>query len=292
MDEGLTPGRRRPDGLPTSWKIALAVMLAVIVVAALPAIGLIRIPGQSGDGIPGPASRGGSESWNEIFSQDFDEPAPLGTFPDRYRATFSAYPYPWTDTSRKRRSNPGYYDASKTLSVQDGYMDIWLHYDAAMNQYLVAAPVPRLPNMVYGRFELRLRSDVIPGYHAAPMLWPVSGNFPDEGEIDMPEGALDGTNFVAYSHYAQPADTSGPIQAIFPTGVNGSDWHTYETRWSPGKVEFFVDGESIGATTRAVPSQPMYWVLQFETQLTRKAPDKSVEGHVKIDWVRAWEWTG
>jgi len=279
-------------GLPRTWKIALACALAVVVIASLPAFGVVHLPWAKDYRLAGPAGGGQDGPWHEVFSEDFDEPAALGSFLDVYGRSFTAYPYPWTDTSREVRSNPGYYYPQKTLSAQGGALDIWLHYDSSLGKYLVAAALPKLQTMTYGRFAMRLRSDKIASYKASPMLWPDSDHFPNDGEIDMPEGVLSGKNFVAYSHFAQPKGTPGPIQNIFPTGVNGSDWHEYETAWSPGKTEFFVDGVSIGVSTRAVPSKPMHWVLQFETQLSSQAPPVTAQGHVHIDWLRAWEWTG
>ena len=44
----------------------------------------------------------------------------------------------------------------------------------------------------FGRFSVRFRSDPLPGYKAAWLLWPESDNW-NEGEIDFPEGGLDST---------------------------------------------------------------------------------------------------
>lgn len=235
----------------------------------------------------GQMPQGDLAGWRSAFAEEFTQDAPLGTFLDTY-TNFGAYPYPWTDTSRQVRSNPGYYHPEKTLSVAGGVLDAWLHYDSELGQYLVAAPTPNLPQMTYGRFAMRLRADTIPGYKIAPLLWPDSERWPDDGEINMPEGDLDGTPLSAFHHFARSAGG----QDWFSSGVNPNAWHVYETLWSPGKVEFLVDGRSIGSSTSYVPNKPMHWVLQMETQIESSAPSTSAQGHVQIDWVKAYQYAG
>ncbi|MEI6622526.1 MAG: glycoside hydrolase family 16 protein [Actinomycetes bacterium] len=221
--------------------------------------------------------------WKSVFAQDFNTPAALGSFLTTYK-DFGAYPYGYTDTSRNLRSNPGYYHPEKTLSASNGAMDAWLHYDATLGKYLVAAPKPLLPTMTYGRFAMRLRADSIPGYKIAPLLWPDSGSWPSGGEIDFPEGDLDGTSLAGYAHWANP--NGG--QDYFNTRVDPTTWHVYEVIWTPGKVQFLVDGKSLGVSTTNVPSNPMHWVLQMETEISSTAPSTNAQGHVQIDWVKAY----
>ncbi len=236
--------------------------------------------------------------WRSIFAEDFNADAALGSFPTTYANTMGGYPFPYTDTSRNTGTdNPGFYYPEKTLSAANGVMDAWLHYDPTVvhpswspgpgkvGAYLVAAPIPKLPTMTYGRFAVRLKADNIAGYKIAPLLWPDSDNW-SEGEINFPEGDLDGSMLSAFNHYV-----GAPTQQDwFSAGVNASAWHTYETAWSPDKVEFFVDGVSIGSTTTRVSSTPMRWVLQMETQISSTRPPTSAQGHVQIDWVKAYSY--
>lgn len=285
-DGGASNTRRRRT------RVLLGVSAVVIVLAALQAVGVVHFrlgPGNNDRPQGAPAD---TSLWKPIFEEHFNESARLGAFLQVYGDRFGAYPYPWTDTSRTVRSDPGYYDPDRTLSVNDGAMDAWLHWDPSLKRFLVAAPYPKLPQLRFGRFALRLRAPVARGYRVAVMLWPDSNRHPDDGEINMPEGGLNGKQFLAYAHFAQPADTPGPIQDAFPTGVDGDDWHVYETAWSPGRVEFFVDGRSIGVSTHAVPDTPMHWVLQFETGISATPPATDVEAHVQVDWLQAWSWTG
>ncbi len=244
------------------------------------------VPTPSPSATPSPVPSTPTQGWTPTFSEEFSRDAALGSFLTSY-TNFDAYPYPWTDTSRNVRSNPGYYHPQKTLSVSGGVMDAWLRYDSALGRYLVSAPMPKMTAQTYGRYAIRLRADRIDGYKIAPLLWPVSERWPDDGEINMPEGDLDGSPLAAFMHYARPQGG----QDYFSTKVDHTAWHVYETLWTPGRVEFRVDGTVVGVSTQDVPSTPMRWVLQMETRISQNAPATTAQGHVQIDWVKAYSYT-
>ncbi|MGV1037674.1 MAG: glycoside hydrolase family 16 protein [Candidatus Nanopelagicales bacterium] len=228
------------------------------------------------------AAKRSAGRWQRVFAEGFGRSAPRGTFLNRYR-NFDSYRFPATDTSRQVRSNPGFYNTDRTVSATGGKLDSWLHYDSSLGKYLVAAVLPQLPRMRYGKFSMRLRADTIPGYKIAPLLWPDSGKWPNDGEIDFPEGDLNGGSLAAFHHHA----TSRGTQQHFSTRVSHRRWHTYETIWTPGRVAFRVDGRRIGVSRKQVPNKPMHWVLQFETAIRSQAPSKGANGHVQIDWIKA-----
>lgn len=227
-----------------------------------------------------------SINWSIIFNEDFNTDAQLGSFLTTYK-NFKDYPSNYTDTSRNYRSDPGHYVTAKTVSVKSSILNTNLHYDTVSGQYVVAALKPVLPVMLYGKFSIRLRADVIPGYKIAPLLWPDSEIWPAGGEIDFPEGDLNGKSFSAFAHYANSAGG----QDYFNSNVDPTQWHTYDIAWSPGKIEFYVDGRLIGTSTKYVPNTPMHWVLQMETQISSVSPSKSVSGNVQIDWVKVYKLT-
>ena len=184
-----------------------------------------------------------------IFENDFLVDAPLGLFPSIYASNFSFYPYGYTDTSfntgLRNSSVCGYYYPERTLSAAGGIMDAWLHFNSTLRQYLVAAVLPRLPtNLTYGRFSMRMRADVIPGYLAVPLLWPNSNVWAD-GEIDFANcnDLTVGCMIQGFNHYVGNPTS----QSYFNYGVtNASEWHVYDLNWTPGQVEYFFDGKSIG----------------------------------------------
>src|ERR1035437_1182242 len=216
--------------------------------------------------------------WHQVFSDNFTQNVPLGTFPAAVASTWgNSYPDGWLDTSKA-----GTYMPSQVVSFQNGVMDLYLH--TAGGVHMVAAPVPTLPTMTYGRYVIRFKSDSIPGYKTAWLLWPNSEVWPRDGEIDFPEGALNDT-IGGFVHYQ--GATSGSDQYAMPnTGVAFTSWHTAMIDWLPTGVTFYLDGNVVGKTTSRVPNTPMHWVIQTETD--GGAPPASSAGHVQIDWVTVY----
>jgi len=221
--------------------------------------------------------------WRLLFNDDFDVTVTPGTFPGAVAAKWSAYPTPWRDTSKNGVYSPD------IVSFHDGLMDIHLHTNNGVHQ--VAAPVPLIPGeagwagQLFGRYAIRFRADPVPGYKTAWLLWPVSETWPRDGEIDFPEGNLTGT-INGFVH--RQGATRGSDQNIFRTRETYADWHTAVIEWTPERVEFFLDGASIGKATSRIPNTVMRWVIQTETVLSGGAPEHTAEGHVYLDWVAIW----
>jgi len=220
---------------------------------------------------------GDLSGWHQIFTDDFTTTAELGSFPGTaYGAKWDAYEEGWPDTSHHGTYSPG-----RTLSVSGGALNIYVHSENGV--HLVAAPFPKLPNgafgQTYGRYTVRFRSDPVPGYKTAWLLWPDTDDW-NEGEIDFPEGNLDG-RIDAFAHYAgNPTD-----QDAFSTTATYPSWHTATTEWSPGKITFILDGTVVGTSTTAVPTTPMHFVLQTETCLDSCVPSDGAAGTVQVDWI-------
>ena len=216
--------------------------------------------------------------WKLEFNENFTKDVAEGSFLKHY-SNFDAYSYPTKDTSRNGTYQPN------ILSVSNGNLVMNLHTNSAGN-HLVAAPLPKVnhgrTDQLYGRYSVRFKADPVAGYKTAWLLWPQSNNWRD-GEIDFPEGNLT-SSIAAFSHY-----TGTPTsQTAFSTGMNFSQWHVATTEWRPGRVSFYMDDKLIGTATKNIPSKPMHWVLQTETQLSGGAPSSRASGHVYVDWVAAW----
>ena len=234
-------------------------------------------------GVPMPT--GDLPGWHQIFTDDFTQDVPLGSFPSAVKGKWNPYPYPWKDTSKN-----GTYWPEKGISQHDGMMDLWLHTEVVngVTYHISEAPQPILPiatrGQLYGRYVIRFRSDPVPGYKTAWLLWPDSGLSTD-GEIDFPEGNLNDT-IHAYMHHQ--GATSGSDQDAYATGVTYTSWHTAVIEWLPTRCTFILDGNVIGNSTTRIPDTPMHWVIQTETQLSGGAPADSASGHVDIDWVAVY----
>lgn len=240
---------------------------------------------------PTPAPPAGSSmptgdlpGWRMVFNDDFGTDAAEGQFLSRY-PRWSAYPSGWKDSSKF-----GTYDP-KIISVRDGMLDVHLRYEDG--KFLVASFGPTLAsgskNQLYGRYAIRFRADAIAGYKAAWLLWPQSEVWPRDGEIDFPEGDFDRT-IEGYMH--RQGATSGSDQAAYSTSARWTTWHTAVIEWKPGSCQFFLDGVSLGRTTDRVPNTPMRWQIQNETRIVSSPPPTSSSGHVTIDWVAVWAYTG
>lgn len=263
------------------------------------------VVGGGGGGTPPPVT-----GWRPLMSEDFDTPVTLGTAAASGSSrVMSAYPnigvYPtsYFDTSRNAGRPPatqGQYDANATVSVAGGVLTKHLHTVGVRPK--VCALLPMLPvddpavtvsgswtYQTYGRYEIVARfPDDIDGYKVAWLLWPMTGGNSLNGEIDFPEHDLgQQTHTAAFLHHA-PSTPSPSQHGSGSIAVGLTGWHTYTTEWTPGKVEFFIDGVSVWDDTDRVPSQPMRWVIQTETQISSTPPSTSESGDVEIDSVAVW----
>jgi len=224
--------------------------------------------------------QGDLPGWRQTFSEDFDTDVPIGSFPgNAYGGRWDGYEG-LADTS-----GAGTYSNDRVVSVQDGKLD--MHLRTEDGQPLVAAPIPLVGGewgkLQYGRFSVRFRADPVPGYKTAWLLWPDSDVWAD-GEVDFPEGRLDSTIYAANLCVGQP----GVFDLHTPGLAEFDSWHVATIEWTPAEVRFFLDGEQV-ASSGSSPSVPMHWVLQTETAYG--APPADAEGHVQVDWVRAWSMT-
>jgi hypothetical protein len=230
--------------------------------------------------------------WRQVFTEDFSEgDVPLGSFPGpAYNAKWSVnYADGTPDTAGQQSGGKSGYYPSKVLSVKDGMLDMYLHSEKGIS--MGAAPAPKLhpangrpyDSLLYGRYSVRFRSEALRGFKTAWLLWPDSGVWPRDGEIDYPEGDLS-KSFYGAVHQA------GSDKNIFhenPSGARFTAWHTATTEWTPGRVEFFLDGVSIGVSTVGIPDKPMHYILQTESCLTG-CPAPATSGHLQVAWVAIW----
>jgi hypothetical protein len=221
--------------------------------------------------------------WRQVFTDDFNTSVPVGGFAAVYGSRWAIYGDGWKDTAAQSEGTASRYFPSRVLSVQDGMLNKYLHTENGIT--MVAAVAPKIGDQLYGRYAVRFRADEVAGFKTAWLLWPQSGAWPGDGEIDFPEGNLDG-NIWAFTH--RQGATSGSDQDAFATSARYGSWHTAVFEWKPGSVTFILDGRVIGTSTNRVPNTPMHWVLQTETCLGNCQPSSTAEANVQIDWVAAY----
>ncbi|WP_199732632.1 MULTISPECIES: glycoside hydrolase family 16 protein [Corallococcus] len=246
------------------------------------AVTLVAGGGSGPSGEPMPV--GDLTNWRQVFTDDFTTPVPVGQFPAAVSSKWGAYLDGWKDTSKN-----GTYSPSTVVSIQNGVLNKYLHTVNGVHR--VAAVLPKIPGatasggLPAGRFAVRFKADAVPGYKTAWLLWPDSEVWPRDGEIDFPEGDLDST-IGGFMH--RQNGTSGGDQDPVSTSARFTSWHTAIIEWTPGRCRFILDGTVILDKTSRVPTTPMHWVLQTETDLSGTAPSSSAAGNVQIDWVAVW----
>jgi hypothetical protein len=268
-------------------------LLGLLTAAALAVGGIVFLPAGAA---PARADSAGGETaaptsspagWTPLYTQDFNTNAALGQFGNVYGSAWNGYSGV-TDTSGK-----GTYEPNQVLSVHDSALDFYIHTSNGV--HMVAAPLPNGYNgTTYGRYSIRYKTDVIPGYKIAFLMWPTSDNW-NNGEIDYPESDLGGNTFYGASAIAGSYNNGNmswdPSKPYTPT--NASTWHVATTEWSPGSIKFYWDDALIGQTQNAagVPTTPMRWTLQAETNLDGAVVPATSSGHLLVDWVKAWTYT-
>jgi Glycosyl hydrolases family 16 len=243
---------------------------------------------------PPPPTTYAGFSASPIFTEDFTKDAVEGAFLSSYGSKWALYNDGWQDTSKKGRYN------TKNVSVSGGIAVVRMHTSSTADSSGVFRPQvcalqPKINgtsdlNQLYGRYEYRMKADVVDGYKVAWLLWPKSGTWPRDGEIDFPEADLNGGTVSAFMH--RQNGSSGGDQDHFGSATALADWHTYAMEWKPGSCEFFIDGKSIGKSTARVPNTPMRFVCLNETELNSTYPARSAVARVYIDSFKAWKYTG
>lgn len=247
--------------------------------------------------------------FTRIYSEDFDEAYPVGSFTaedvggigtivttspayTRYRTKISVYPDDNWDTGHYAK-----YWATKVIStrtdVPDSYgvLDFYLHSETisgtvtALSAWIRPITVNDVgQKLLYGRFSMRMRADnTAIGYGAVQLL--IADPWPDNGEQDWPEGAVSG-GVEGYYHYAAPAGTN-PFQVhVTAPGFYWNDWHIYTIEWTAGpprRAKWFVDGNVVLDTTDRVGSTRNQYVLQSGGN--GSVPPPTASGHLQVDWI-------
>lgn len=229
--------------------------------------------------------------WRMVYSNDFLTDVALGTWPATapapgYEPDLVPYNDGWTVTGG---FGPSQYWPSLVLSVNGSILRKHLRVNAGIGLAAAIGVYPGGisgspgPNQLYGRYTVRWRCTSVVGWHLAWLLWPASGLWPQDGEIDFPEAETD-DQVYAFMHRQNGVDGSdqdgyGPVG---PVGQNV--WHTSTIEWLPNDLKFILDGQLVGNSTSRVPNTPMQWAIQTDTSYDR-TPASTATCTVEIDWI-------
>jgi len=227
---------------------------------------------------------GDLKGWKQNFKEDFTKPAALGQVGNVYGESLRGY------DGFKDTSGNGTYAPDRVLSVANGKLNYNLHTENG--KPLVATPVLNdYKGQTYGRYSIRFRADTMVGYKIAFMQWPSSDNW-NEGEIDWPEGNLDGhmrPGLAVPGTLTSSGMNFEPAKEIF-SKTDATGWHVATTEWTPSGVKWFWDGELVNSTTKS-PSTDFRWTLQAETETWQaRFPDPSTKGNIEVDWATSYSY--
>ncbi|MBL8159332.1 glycoside hydrolase family 16 protein [Candidatus Saccharibacteria bacterium] len=135
----------------------------------------------------------------------------------------------------------------------------------------------------YGRWEARLRVLMgTPNYHPVLMLWPASGDWPDDGQIEWLETNGDGgpQNVRFRLHY-------GPTDFIQQSSqsVDIGQYHNYAVEWTPTEIRGYIDGAQsfIATDTSRFPPGPMRMAIRLDWY-----GNTDGAAWIKVDWIRVY----
>lgn len=266
--------------------------------------------------------------WIEVMNEPFATDVAEGGFTNLGHPAYpmlNPYDYGWTDTSKKGIYNPG------IASVKDGIFRARMRTIGGKPNVFAMTSFPpgssARGGFLSGRVATLMRADRIPGFKIVPMLWPdiqskdilydgadLGPDYPKwfGGELDLPEGNLDGALLWAFFHYRNVkisvekkvrADGSAyytitplePYQKSIALGVSADEWHVFTVEWMSGQyVAALVDGVEKGRLTvdangvNRAPIVSMHANWQFETSLSGQTIDPATVGNIEIAQIRQW----
>jgi licheninase len=170
------------------------------------------------------------------------------------------------------------------LQIADGMLSI-------VSRGLSSGGLEWAPGQLYGRWEVRARTQKAVGYGDVLILWPDAEDFPEGGEVDFMEIPKPERNEYNFNlHFGADNSQNG-------TKVAGdfTQWHNYAVEWTPDHVAGFVDGQEIFRTTQReqITPRPMHLTMQqdigpYDNWIPPRDATTPPEVRFQIDWVRIY----
>ncbi|RJT78371.1 DNRLRE domain-containing protein [Arthrobacter cheniae] len=140
----------------------------------------------------------------------------------------------------------------------------------------------KFANQKYGRWEVRAAGSGDDEYHLVSILWPDSGNWPCDGEVDFAETTGDWNVIKFFHHYACSNSQTSAFKAL-----DVSQFHNYAVDWSPKGIVGYIDGVKWFEDTDPAHQPPgsMHQTLQLDWFPNSTA---NGAGEMRVDWVRVY----
>lgn len=139
----------------------------------------------------------------------------------------------------------------------------------------------------YGRWEVRAAGSGDDAYHMVSILWPDSGNWPCDGEVDYMETTGNWGLINFFHHYGCSNSKTSVSRALDLT-----QFHNYAVDWTPDAIVGYIDGVKWFEDRDPAHQPPgsMHQTLQldwFPDNVTADGP-----GEMRVDWVRVYPAAG
>ncbi len=280
---------RAPYPTITRWSLRVVLMFALVL--ALSSCGTTSVQKHSQavhprdvgaqrivTGHREPMPVGNIPGWRQVFTDDFNGRA----------LDLSKWRLYWG----KPGGDPAGWFDPRHVNVSNGMLVISAYRDGRDGGRWATGGLSSSPGLVqtYGKYLVRFRLDPGIGVGHAALLMPANNSWPPE--IDFSEDNGSGrTGTLATLHYG----THDTHRDAWLGSVNLTQWHTLGVQWSPGKLQYTIDGRiwktMVGS---AVPALPMVLDLQTQTWPCSgtwgRCPNASTPRVVRmyVDWVAAY----
>jgi len=201
-----------------------------------------------------PGGLAAPDNWRTVYSDQFDS-----SLDDNW------WRYSGPSTASKAAFDP------QNVSIRDGCLILTSR--KSPNADWAGAGVGSRTSLTYGRWIVRARIDRGAGTTLVALLWPENNSAPPE--IDFAEDNGGDRSMISWSLHS--SGEQDQLHREIPIDIQ--DFHTYSVEWTPGLLQFRVDGQLWGTVKgNRVPDQPMWLALQTEPWVTGTTWERPIDG--------------
>lgn len=139
----------------------------------------------------------------------------------------------------------------------------------------------------YGRWDIKCRSDQVAGYSPYILLWPASGNWPADGEVDVYENPKQNDVLHITVHWSSSNQQEGKTFTF-----DQEAWHVHTVIWEASYIDYYLDGVLLWHDTNLSHQPPGAMWLGLANDIKpwgQPAPAAGTQHSFYIDWVRIYQ---
>lgn len=248
------------------------VLVCVALLVATCVFATARTAGATGDP-SGQSPPGAPPGYDQVYSEEF-----LGSSLDSNWYAYSGQP----------GGDPANCWAPSHVAVSGGEVKLSTYQDpsnfcgTAGDTPWVSGGIGTIASMSpYGEVVVRSRVTSMVGVTQVELLWPAAPVWPPEIDFNESWGAVGGTS--ATLHY-----NSDNEQISDDVSVDLTQWHTWGVIWTPGELQYTVDG-TVWATMTTANVPDIAMVLDIQQQYWSGAETPHTNTTLDVDWVAAYQ---